>query len=116
MLYKLSLPNRPFEAIKNGTKKVEGRTITKDDQTPYTSLHAGDIIQFKNENTGKLMKTQVLFVHHYKSVRDMLEKEGPENVLSSFPKTIDHGIEIVCIKTKEFLPIYIIPNNSSAIL
>lgn len=33
------------------------------------------------------------FVHHYHSVKEMLETEGVRNVLSSEPKTIEHGIK-----------------------
>lgn len=33
------------------------------------------------------------FVHHYSKVKEMLEKEGVQNVLSSEPKTVEHGVE-----------------------
>lgn len=93
MKYFLDLNNRPFKAIKAGTKKVEGRTLTSWDKTPYDKLQKGDIIHFINNATNEEMDLRVLFVHHYPDTKNMLETEGVENVLSSEPKTIEHGIE-----------------------
>ena len=92
MRISLGLPNRPFTAIKNGTKKVEGR-VTTSDTDKYKDLKTGDIITFTNEDTGEFMDVNIKFVHHYKDTRSMLETEGVENVLSSEPKTIEAGIE-----------------------
>lgn len=92
MKISLGLPNRPFTAIKKGTKKVEGRVETTKKDI-YDKLHQGDIIVFSNEDTGETMETKVNFVHHYKDTRTMLEAEGVENVLSGEPKTIEHGVE-----------------------
>ena len=92
MKISLGLPNRPFNAIKNGTKKVEGR-VTTSDTNKYKDLESGDIITFTNEDTGEIMDVNIKFVHHYKDTRSMLETEGVENVLSGEPKTIEHGIE-----------------------
>ena len=88
----LGLPNRPYIAIQNGTKKVEGR-VTTSDTDKYKNLKAGDIITFTNEDTGKIMDVNIKFVHHYKDTQSMLEAEGVENVMSGNPKTIEHGIE-----------------------
>jgi ASC-1-like (ASCH) protein len=93
MKYILDLNDRPFEAIKNGTKKIEGRTPTPWNNTPYEKFQIGDIIHFINNVTNEEMDTEVLFVHHYPDTRSMLEAEGVENVLSGEPKTIEHGIE-----------------------
>lgn len=93
MKYILDLNDRPFRAIKAGTKKIEGRTPTSWDKTPYDKLQKGDIIHFINNVTGEEMDVVVLFIHHYPNTRIMLETEGVENVLSGEPKTIEHGIE-----------------------
>lgn len=93
MKYTLTLPERPFTAIKNGTKKVEGRTITGHSNVPYDKLKKGDILEFQNESTSGVLLTEVLYVNHYSTVKQMLIKEGAENVLSSEPKTVEHGIE-----------------------
>lgn len=93
MKYTLDINDRPFKAILAGTKKVEGRTPTRFDKTPFDELKLGDSIIFVNNVSGKVLKVGVVFVHHYSRVRKMLEKEGVQNVLSSEPKTIEHGIE-----------------------
>lgn len=93
MKYLLDLNDRPFKAIKAGTKKVEGRTPTSWDRTPYNKLQKGDIIHFINNVTNEEMDVNVLFVRHYPDTKSMLEAEDVENVLSGEPKTIDHGIE-----------------------
>ena len=50
-----------------------------------------DQIQRMKENHEKIM-TVVQFVHHYPTIREMLESEGIENVLSK-GLTIEEGIE-----------------------
>lgn len=93
MKYLLDLNDRPFQAIKVGTKKIEGRTPTSWDKTPYDKLQKGDIIHFINNVTNEEMDVEVLFIHHYLATKEMLEAEGIENVISSEPKTIEHGVE-----------------------
>lgn len=88
----LGLPSRPFYAIKNKTKKIEGR-VTTSSTDKYKDLKTGDIITFNNEDNGEVMDVLVKFVHHYQDTRTMLETEGVENVMSGEPKTIEHGIE-----------------------
>lgn len=93
MKYTLDINDRPFKAIKAGTKKVEGRTPTQFDKTPFDRLKPGDLITFVNNVSGETLDVKVVFVHHYPNVKEMLESEGGQNVLSSEPKTIEHGIE-----------------------
>lgn len=93
MEYTFDTNDRPFKAILAGTKKVEGRTFTDSDKTPYDKFKAGDSINLVNNLTNETLKAKVVFTHHYSSVREMLEKEGPKDVLSSEPKTVEHGIE-----------------------
>ncbi len=52
-----------------------------------------DRITFINNVTGEKMETEIVFIHHYGNVKEMLEKEGVENVMSSTPKTIECGIK-----------------------
>lgn len=92
MNYTLHLRNRPFQAIKNGTKRVEGRAPNDSHDKQFEEIKPGDYISFENEETNEIVMTEVVFVHHYSSVKEMLEKEGPENVLSS-KGTIEQGIE-----------------------
>lgn len=91
MQHTLHLPERPFLAIQKGTKKVEGRAGSKDGR--YKKYKTDDALTFINEDTGEELKTSISFVHYYKDTKSMLEQEGAENVLSSFPKTVEHGIE-----------------------
>lgn len=93
MKYYLDLNDRPFKAIKAGTKKIEGRTSTFLDKTSYEQVKKGDFITFTNNVTNEVLETRVLFVHHYPNVKIMLEKEGVQNVLSSEPKTIEQGVK-----------------------
>lgn len=91
-MFKLHLPERPFIAIKNETKKVEGRAPNSKNNI-YEKMNSGDFLIFEHEETGEELKTEILFIHHYPDAKSMLIKEGIENVLSSEPKTLKHGIE-----------------------
>lgn len=93
MKYTLDINDRPFRAILAGTKKVEGRTQTQFDKTPFDKLKQGDSINFINNVSNEVLKAKVTFVHHYHGVKEMLENEGIQNVLSSEPKTVEHGIK-----------------------
>lgn len=82
MEYRLNLPNRPFNAIKDGSKKVEGR-ILEDVSQDNLIIQPGDRVIFTNEDNAETMEAAVIFVHHFPNVRSMLEAEGVNNVLSS---------------------------------
>lgn len=92
MNYNLNLNERPFLAIKAGTKKIEGRVKTSRNTFLYSDLLAGDTITFTNKVTGEKMLADVSGVRHYSNTREMLEAEGVENVLSS-DMDIEGGIE-----------------------
>ena len=92
MKYTLNLRDTPYNTIKAGTKKVEGRVPTPHDKTPYSKLTTNDTIVFRRESDQELMEVTILFVHHYRNVREMLEAEGAENVLSS-SKTVEESIK-----------------------
>ncbi|MBS3083286.1 ASCH domain-containing protein [Candidatus Pacearchaeota archaeon] len=93
MKYSLSLNSRPFESIKSGIKKIEGRVPTGlDKNIQFDKFKAGDIIVFTNNENKKTMKVRVLGIRHYKTIRLMLETEGIKRVLSS-QGTIEEGIE-----------------------
>lgn len=91
-MFKLHLPERPFRAIQKGTKKVEGRSPDSK-ENKYEEMKPGDMLIFEHEETGEKLKTEILFIHHYSDIKSMLIAEGVKNVLSSEPKTIEHGIE-----------------------
>lgn len=83
MEYSLHLNDRPFEAIKAGTKKIEGRTPRDKHDKRYDQMVAGDVLIFINNVTNEELSCEVLFVNKYSDVRSMLEVEGIKNVLSS---------------------------------
>ncbi len=88
----LELWDNPYNAIRAGTKKVEGRVPTSWDQTPFDKLSKGDTIMFERESDKEKMEVEVLYVHHYKDIRSMLESEGTINVLSG-RGTVEEGIK-----------------------
>lgn len=91
MKYSIGLPTKAFNAIRAGTKKVEGRVP---DMIPneFGQMEIGNEIEITNEDTQEKITVIVQFVHHYPDVRNMLETEGIKNVLSS-GGTIEEGIE-----------------------
>lgn len=105
MKYLLHLPEIPWRAIKNETKKIEGRVFRH--TTPYHKMKAGDVITFVNEDTNESMVTDVLYIHHYPDTRSMLKVEGIENV-SSNGGTIEEAIKRYNLYThyEENIPIY----------
>lgn len=83
MNYDLNLNARPFQAIKAGTKKIEGRTQKDETDKRYEEMRPGDTITFTNKETKETITCEVLFVSKYPDTRSMLEAEGTKNVLSS---------------------------------
>ncbi len=92
MKYFIPLRDRPFTAIKKGSKKVEGRVPDRL-KSRYHQMKSGDTIDFENETTKEHLEVLIKFVNHYSDIRSMLEAEGVKNVVSSQPKTVKHGIE-----------------------
>jgi len=91
----LNLRERPFEAIKAGTKKVEIRANKKKKVGDAANLiKTGDIIIFKKENSEEKLQCTVERITLYKSVRDLLLAEGTEFTLSS-TKNIEEGIKSI---------------------
>lgn len=76
-----------FDYIKNGIKTVEGRKNSK----KYQKYSIGDTLIF----TYKVqeVKTKILYINRYKTVKDYLEKETLKNALPNI-KTIEDGINI----------------------
>lgn len=107
MNYNLEINNRPFRAIKAGTKRIEGRVTTSYDDTPYNKMRLGDTIKFTNKTTKETLVAKVIGVRHYLDTRTMLKKEGVENVLSS-GKNLEDGIESYSnyLEYKENIPYF----------
>jgi ASC-1-like (ASCH) protein len=92
MNYNLDLNDRPFLAIKAGTKKIEGRTPKDENDERYAKMVVGDRITFTDNVTNEKMVCEVLSVSKYPDVRSLLEAEGTKNVLSS-NLDVEGGIE-----------------------
>lgn len=92
MKYKTKIKDRPFNAIKLGTKKIEGRVRTSLETLPLYLLKKGDILELENSTTRELLFVCVIGIRHYSDVQTMLETEGVQNVLSS-GNSIDDGIK-----------------------
>jgi ASC-1-like (ASCH) protein len=101
MEYELDINPAAFQAIKIGAKTVEGRTPTSTNKTPYEKFIKGDKLRFVNHETGEKVLTEVKAVRHYNSIKEMLEKEGKEKVLSKKDMSIKE-----CIKLYESFPEY----------
>lgn len=91
MNYNLNLNDRPFQAIRVGTKKIEGRTQKDENDDRYDRMVSGDTLTFTNNVTGEKMICEILSVSKYPDTRSMLEAEGTKNVLSS-GGNIEEGI------------------------
>jgi len=90
--FNLNLNDRSFHAIKNGTKKVEGRTQRDEFDKRYDEMKKGDYVVFINDISQEKLICEVLEVRKYDNTRSMLESEGLKNVLSS-GGNIEEGIE-----------------------
>lgn len=75
--------DRPFQAIKARTKKIEGRTPKDELDKRYDQMKPGDTLTFTNNATREVMACEILSIGKYPDVRSMLEAEGTKNVLSS---------------------------------
>ena len=79
-IHKLNLNNRAFEAIINGTKKIELRASS--DETNYNEYKTGDKIIFKNDKDEEIM-CKILANNHYNSIEELLMLEGTRYTTSS---------------------------------
>lgn len=91
MYFTTSVNDRPYDAIKNGKKIIEGRTISSWDPIDYRLVKINDVIEFTNSRAVSSLKVRVLAITHYPSIKEMLNTEEIECLLSS-GGTIDDGI------------------------
>lgn len=94
MKYKLDINNRAFNAIKNGTKKVEIRVTTlSDDSFDYGILNPNDVLVFNTVN-GHTINCVIEKVNHYSSIEELLIKEDTKYTLSS-TDDFDQGVKSI---------------------
>lgn len=83
MNYFLTLNDMPFQAIRNGRKKIETRTIVEEYESPdYRQMKEGDELTFENIQTKERFTVKILGVRHYPDVATMFDVEGQENCMS----------------------------------
>ncbi|AEH25540.1 ASCH domain-containing protein [Pyrococcus yayanosii] len=85
MEWEMGLQEEYIELIRTGKKKIEGRLYDE----KRRQIKPGDIISFEG---GKL-KVRVKALRVYSSFREMLEKEGLENVLPGVD-SIEEGVRV----------------------
>jgi ASC-1-like (ASCH) protein len=66
-----------FQMIKDGSKNVEGRI----NNNKYSVLNKGDIIKFSANENNKTIECRVVGIKKYETFKEMLSKEGIENML-----------------------------------
>lgn len=92
MKYNLNLNNRAFDAIINGTKRIEIRAYTGN--TDYSKMNKNDYIIFKNEHDEKIV-CKVEEINYYSTIEELLVLEGTKYTTSS---TNDYNEAIQNIK------------------
>lgn len=91
--YKFDLNDRAFNAIKNGTKKIEIRVTKLDGSFDYAVINENDLIVFKN-SLNKRIKVKVVRVNWYRTIEELLIVEGAKYTLSS-TDDFDEGVRSI---------------------
>jgi len=94
-IFQKNLRERPFEAIKEGTKKIEIRA-NKNSSEPnsFNLMKVGDEIIFTKEGSEERIKCVVKRIEIYPSIKELLLKEGTEHTLSS-TNDLEEGIKSI---------------------
>lgn len=85
----LSLQQHYFNAIKQGSKTVEGRL----NSSKFHDLKPGMSIQFKCGSTDQIIMCTVASMHVYADFKDMLLHEGLENMLPGVT-SLEKGVNL----------------------
>ncbi len=80
MKYNLNLNDRAFNAIINGTKKIEIRADTENHN--YGKFNSGDFICFTNPSN-ETITCKIIEINHYDTVEELLTLEGTRYTTSS---------------------------------
>ncbi len=81
-MYDFDLNDRAFQAIQNGTKRVEIRATKLDGSFDYSILKENDLIRFTNSKN-KRIKCKIIKVNWYQTIEELLTVEGTKYTLSS---------------------------------
>lgn len=89
----LDINDRAFNAIKNGTKKIEIRANKINSSTDYSKFKKDDFIEFSNSFNEKII-CKVLKNNWYKTIEQLLTSEGTKYTLSS-TNDFDEGVKSI---------------------
>lgn len=78
----LNINDRAFNAIKNGTKKIEIRVNKINSVNDYSNIKENEMIEFTNTIGDKII-CKVIKNKWYKSIEELLTIEGTQYTLSS---------------------------------
>ena len=81
IIHKLNLNDRAFNAIINGTKRVELRASS--DECNYNDFKINDKIIFRNTNNQEIM-CMITENNHYDSLEELLMLENTNEVLRKY--------------------------------
>lgn len=81
-MIELNINDRAFNAIRNGTKKIEIRVNKINSKKDYGKINENDIIEFRN-SIGDKINCRVIKNKWYKSIEELLVIEGTQYTLSS---------------------------------
>ena len=85
MEYRIHVNDPWYSFLKNGEKTAEGRL----QKGIYAKLKKGDIVIFFNKKTEDEFKAEIVNVNKYETFKNMLEKEGLDNVLPGIDNVKD---------------------------
>ena len=88
-MFTLSLRKQYFEAIKNGSKTVEGRV----NSAKFQELKPGMIMQFALPESHETIPCIITGIYRYTSFEDMLKSEGVEQMLPG-TQSLQEAIEL----------------------
>ena len=90
-----NLNERPFEAFKEGSKKIEIRANKKEtSQNSINLMQKGDEIIFTKSESDEKISGVIERITLYNSTRELLEKEGTKYTLSS-TNDLEEGIKSI---------------------
>lgn len=82
-MYNFLINPRAFKAILAGTKKTEVRVSTDLEPFDYSTLVPGDILCFKNTDTGEELTASLVSTAHYENAESLLSSEDIYTTMSS---------------------------------
>ncbi|MFT4326507.1 MAG: ASCH domain-containing protein [Candidatus Woesearchaeota archaeon] len=93
--FQKKLYERPFEAIKKGSKKIEIRANKKEtSENSVNLMQRGDEIIFTKSKSEEKISCIIERITLYNSTRELLEKEGTKYTLSS-TDDLEEGIRSI---------------------